>query len=185
MPTKGQIITNAINGNSYEFMETSKDTGGAFVTMKATINQKGKLVPDHFHTLQDETFEVVSGQMTILSEGTTIILNAGDKISLPRNMPHNHFNESDAPLVYIHTVTPALDFEYLIENMIGLVGDGKSIDGKLSLVQQLVTLKYLDSKSFLVDMPLGVQKFLMNTVAPVARLLGYRAVYKKYSGFEK
>jgi hypothetical protein len=48
-----------------------------------------------------------------------------------------------------------------------------------------VSIKYLDSKSFLADIPLGVQKVLMNTIAPIGRLFGYRAIYKKYSGIEK
>src|SRR5690606_9413246 len=132
------------------------------------------------HTLQDETFEVISGELTIEKEGETTILSSGEKMTLVRNTPHNHFNAADEKVVYKHTVEPALDFEYLIENLIGLIGDSKNMDGKLSMVQQLVTLKYLDSKSFLADTSPRVQILLMNTVAPVARLFGYRAIYKKY-----
>jgi hypothetical protein len=46
-------------------------------------------------------------------------------------------------------------------------------------------LRYLDSKTYLAALPLGVQKVLMHTVAPVGRMLGYRAIYNKYSGIEK
>lgn len=53
------------------------------------------------------------------------------------------------------------------------------------MVQELVTLKYLDSKTFLADIPVGIQKILMYTIAPLGRLFGYRAIYKKYSGIEK
>lgn len=185
MPSKGQTITNVTNGDSYEFLETSGDTKGSRVTMRATIHSKGQLVPNHFHVLQDETFEVVSGQLTVFYEGKTRKLSSGDKISLPRNIPHNHYNNEDTPVTYIHSVTPALDFDYLIENLVGLAADGKSKNGKYGLVQELVTLKYLDSKSYLADIPVAIQKVLMNTVAPMARLFGYRAIYKKYSGIEK
>jgi quercetin dioxygenase-like cupin family protein len=185
MPTKGQTIINPTNGDSYEFIETAKDTQGERVCMKAIINSKGQLVPKHFHVFQDETFEVVSGQLTILLEGQTRILSAGEKITLQKNVPHNHYNNEDAAVTYIHTVTPALDFDYLIENLVGLAADGKGDNGKYGLVQELVTLKYLDSKSYLADIPIGVQKMLMNTVAPIARWFGYRAIYKKYSGIEK
>jgi quercetin dioxygenase-like cupin family protein len=185
MPTKGQISTNIITGDSYEFLETAKDTTGERVTLKATIKSKGQYVPDHFHVFQDETFEIVSGKMTIKTEGKTTTLNAGEKITLPKNIPHNHFNNESEALVYIQTVRPALDFDYLVENLIGLASDGKSKNGKYGLMQELVTLKYLDSKAYLAEIPIGIQKFLMNTVAPVGRLLGYRAVYKKYSDMEK
>ncbi len=185
MPVQGQTITNPTNGDSYTFIETAKDTNGARVSMKASIKSKGQLVPKHYHVLQDETFEVISGQLTVFFEGQTRKITAGEKITFPKNIPHNHYNDDDDTVVYIHTVTPALDFDYLIENLVGLAADGKSKNGKYGLVQELVSLKYLDSKSYLADLPMGVQNILMNTVAPVARLFGYRAIYQKYSGIEK
>jgi quercetin dioxygenase-like cupin family protein len=185
MPTKGQIITNPTNGDMYEFIETAKDTNGERVTMKAHIHSKGQLVPNHLHVYQDETFEVLSGSLTIWLNGNTKTLSAGDKMLLPKNTPHNHYNNGDIPVSYIQTVTPAFDFDYLIENLVGLAADGKSKNGKYGLVQELVALKYLDSKTYLSDIPLGVQKILMNIIAPIGRLFGYRAIYKKYSGIEK
>ena len=185
MPTKGQKTFNPENGDSYEFLETAKDTNGQHVTLKATIHSKGEFVPRHFHVYQDETFEVVSGKLTVWSDGQTRTLSAGEKITLPKNIPHNHFNLEDFPLCYIHTVTPALDFDFLVENLAGLAADGKSKNGKYGFIQELVTLKYLDSKAYLAGIPIGIQKVLMNTIAPLARLFGYRAIYKKYSGIEK
>ncbi len=185
MPAKGQILVNPINGDSYEFVETAQSSHGDRVVVKTTVKGKGQFVPDHFHALQDEKYEVISGQLTIRLDGKTFVVPAGDSITLTSNVPHNHYNNDDIPVSYIHTVTPALDFDYLIENLVGLAADGKSKKGRYGLVQELVTLKYLDSKSFLTGIPPGIQKILMNTVAPVGRLFGYRAIYKKYSGIEK
>ncbi len=185
MPSKGHIIIDPTNGDSYGVIETAKDTNGERVTVKTMLKSKGQVVPKHFHVLQDETFEVISGQLTVLLEGKTHRISAGKKITLPKNIPHNHYNDENSPVTYLHSVTPALDFDYLIEYLVGLAADGKSKNGKYGLVQELVTLKYLDSKSFLADIPVGLQKVLMNTIAPIARLLGNRAVYKKYSGIEK
>jgi quercetin dioxygenase-like cupin family protein len=185
MPTKGQISLNPQSGDKYEFLETAKDTAGERVTLKAEIHSKGQLVPEHFHVLQDETFEVLSGKLTIVLEGKSQVLSAGEKIMLPKMVAHNHYNNENAPVKYIHTVAPALDFDYFIENLIGLAADGKAKNGKYGLVQELVTLKYLDSKAFLAGIPVGVQKAMMNTIAPICRMFGYRAIYKKYSGIEK
>src|SRR5690606_18860419 len=145
MPTKGEITTNPITGDSYEFLETAEDTDGQRVVLKATIKSKGQLVPNHFHVFQDETFEIISGQLTVWSNGQLQTLAAGEKIILQKNMPHNHYNNENIPVSYIHSVTPALDFDFLIENLIGLAADGKSKNGKYGLVQELVTLKYIDS----------------------------------------
>jgi len=176
---------NPVTGDVYEFMETSKDTNGERVTMKATISGKGKMVPNHIHVLQDESYEVTSGVLTIWQDGVITKLPAGEKMTLARNKPHNHYNDADLPVSYIHSVTPALDFDYLVENLVKLSIDGKMHNGKAGFIQELVTLKYLDSKTFLAAIPVGTQKALMNIIGPIGRLFGYRAVYKKYSGIEK
>ena len=116
MPTKGQLLQNPDTGEVYEFLETAKDTNGVRIKMKMTLNKKGKLVPDHFHVLQDETFEVLSGKLTFLLDGKIQTLSAGEKITLPKNKPQNHYNTTEEPLVLIHSVTPALNFDYLLEN---------------------------------------------------------------------
>jgi quercetin dioxygenase-like cupin family protein len=185
MPSKGQILTNPIDGNTFEYLQTAKDTQGERVVMKTSIKSKGQIVPNHIHLLQEETFEVLSGQLCIWLDGKSSTLSAGQKVTLPKNKPHNHYNNDDVTVTYIHSVTPALDFDYLVENLVGLAADGKGKNGKFGLMQELVVVKYLDSKTYLADIPLIVQKVLMNTIAPIGRLLGYRAIYKKYSGIEK
>jgi quercetin dioxygenase-like cupin family protein len=185
MPTKGQILTNPNTGDIFEFIETAKDSNGGKVVIKSTIKDKGELVPNHFHVFQDETFEVVSGKLTIWMDGKHQKIAAGGKITLSKRKPHNHYNDEEEPLVYIHTTSPALDFDYFMENLIGLASDGKMKNGKAGLVQELVTLRYMDSKAYLADIPVFVQKVLMYTIAPIARLFGYRAFYKKYTSIEK
>ena len=129
--------------------------------------------------------EFLQGKVFLI--GLTFIDNKGDLIE--QYQTHGIVSElTDDGLIRIKrkdNVTPALDFDYLLENIIGLTIDGKMPNGKAGLVQELVTLKYLDSKSYLADIPIGLQKFLMNVIAPIGRMFGYRAIYKKYSGIEK
>lgn len=185
MPATGQITTNPLTGDTYEFLETSESSNGKRVVIKSTIRTKGPVVPNHFHALQDEIFEVLSGKLTVWTDGKLHTIPAGERIVLPKNKPHNHYNNEDSEISYIHYIEPGLDFDYLIENLIALASDGKSKNGKYGLMQELVTLKYLDSKTYLADIPLTLQKVLMHTIAPIGRILGYRAIYKKYSGIEK
>jgi hypothetical protein len=92
-----------------------------------------------------------------LFNAQTKTLTTGEKITLPKNIPHNHFNNENISVTYIHTVTPALDFDYLIENLAGLAADGKYKNRKYGLVQEMVTFRYLESKLYLADIPIGVQ----------------------------
>ncbi len=88
-------------------------------------------------------------------------------------------------MVLIHTVTPGLDFDYLLETLIGLSIDGKVKNGKMGFLQQFTLLKYTKSKNYLANIPIWIQKILINSVGPIGYLLGYRAVYKKYSDTEQ
>lgn len=185
MALQGQVLINPVSGDIYEFVDVAKSTGGNRVVIRATVHTKGQLVPNHLHVFQDETFEIISGELTVWLNGELRKLGIGESLLLPKNVPHNHYNDSTEPVVYLHTVSPALDFEHLIENLVGLASDGKSKNGKYGLMQELMALRYLDSKAYLADKPIGIQKFLAGVLAPVGRLFGYRAVYKKYSGFDK
>src|SRR5437016_4435016 len=89
MPQKGQVIKNPTTGDHFEYLETSKDTNGERMTLKQTIYTKGHLYPNHFHTLQDENFEVIAGKLTIWLDGKTQTISAGENITLPKNKPHN------------------------------------------------------------------------------------------------
>ena len=185
MPSKGQIIEDKFTKNVYEFVETAEDTKGEFVKFKMTLKDKGKIAPAHIHILQDEIFEVVSGKMTYFLNGEEHVVQAGESVTLPKNIPHNHYNNHDEPLVMYQTVKPAYDIDYFVENLVGLANDGKVKNGDMGLLQALVTVKYLDSPSLLADIPTGIQKVLANVIAPIARMFGYRALYKRYTGLDK
>ncbi len=185
MPEQGQILTNKYNGDSFKFLETAKSTNGNHVTIEVTLKSKGRTVDDHIHLIQDETFKVTSGRLTYFLNNEKHYLSSGDEITLPKNLPHNHYNTDDEPVVYTQTISPALDIDYFIENLFGMINDGKMPKGKLPFLQAMVTLKHLDSPSLLAKLPRGLQKGLATFLAPIGRLLGYRAIYEKYTGIEK
>ena len=78
--------------------------------MKVTL-QPGSLKPVmHLHESGDETFEVISGKLSYQLGHQQGIIGPGEKILLPKSVPHTHFNAEDAPLVVYQTIAPALDF---------------------------------------------------------------------------
>jgi len=185
MPTKGQILKDKFTGDTIEFIETSSDTNGERVTLKVTLKSKGQTVDDHIHLIQEESFKVLAGRMTYVKNGEQKHISAGEEVVLPKNEPHNHYNTSDEPAEFIQTITPGIDVDLFLENLFGMINDGKVIEGKLSLLQAMVTARYLESPSRLAAIPMGLQNFLIKTFGPLARLFGYRAIYKKYTGIEK
>jgi quercetin dioxygenase-like cupin family protein len=46
-------------------------------------------IPPHIHTLEDEIFRVIKGQVEIMIDGKTTVLNEGDVAFAPKNVPHS------------------------------------------------------------------------------------------------
>lgn len=185
MAFKGQVLHNPFTGDRYEFLATSRDTDGDFVKIKVTLGFKGIPIPNHIHLYQDERFEVIYGKLAVMAEGDLFMLYPGDAKEIPKKQSHNHYKGHNSRTVYIQTIAPALDFEYLLETLDRLGREGKIRNGRIGFLQKMVLLKYIDSKRVLADVPMRLQNVLVNTFAPLGRILGHRAIYKKYSGIEK
>lgn len=168
-------------GETFEMVETSRETGGRYTRMKVTL-QPGSLQPVmHLHESGDETFEVISGKMSYQLGKQQGVIGPGEKILLPKGIPHTHYNAEKEPLVVYQTVSPSLDFEVFIETFCGLLNDGRFRNGQPPFLQIMVWIQTLQSKTFLASIPVGVQKALAFILTPTAFLLGYRKSYPKYS----
>lgn len=62
--------------------------------------------PVHVHHRTDETFYVLSGQLTLWVDGQFHELNPGDYVHIPRGVPHAQGNRGDAPTHLLLTVSP-------------------------------------------------------------------------------
>jgi len=70
----------------------------------------------HIHTLQTETFHVISGVMVARIKGQDdITVSSGETITVPANIIHSFSNgRTDEPLVSRIVVEPALDFQWFL-----------------------------------------------------------------------
>ena len=182
MPYINKPITLA-SGDSIELLETSAMTGGEHVRTRIIFAAGGIRVPPHVHPLQDETLEVVSGELTCVLAGKKQVVNTGSSIKLPRGVGHQHYSEGPQGAVTIQTMTPGLDFDYLLENLFGYGAEG-NLKGPSFLLQLLVFLGKMKSAFAHAHIPLWFQKGVADMVTPIAYLLGYRAVYQRFSGEE-
>lgn len=180
MVKKGDIIINKLSGDIVEFLETSEDTGGKYTRIKFTVKPGGFNPVEHVHPQFDESFRVLSGKLSYKLSGDDYYIPAGRKITLPKGIPHTHYNNEQVDLVMEQTFTPSLDVEMFLENLFGLTADGKLHNGSPEFLQLMVWLRKLKAKTYLAKIPLGAQNFLSFILAPVGLLFGYRASYDKY-----
>ena len=84
---KGEGRKLNILGDQQLIKLTGKDTDGKF-TVILQDNPPNTQIPMHVHKNEDELYRVIEGEVEFTVDGKTTLLNGGDSIFLPRNIPH-------------------------------------------------------------------------------------------------
>lgn len=185
MAHQGQIWKDAVTGDVVEMLETTNDSKGERIQFRFNIKPGGFKPVEHIHPDQDEIFEIIRGKFTYILDGKKNAAGPGDKVILPKGIKHTHYNDEPyVDLEMVQSIVPALDSENLVESILGLSRDGQLKNGEPKFLQVMVWLRHYKAKVYLAKVPAGMQKFLSFVLAPVGRLVGYKAAYKKYSGFD-
>jgi quercetin dioxygenase-like cupin family protein len=74
-------------GDSYRFLVTGAESGGAYFAMEATVPSGGG-PPPHIHRNEDETFYVLEGEVEFLLGDRIVTGGAGDFVNVPRGTVH-------------------------------------------------------------------------------------------------
>lgn len=83
--------------------------------------------PPHTHTLEDEYFYIVSGELNVLLGDETRVLKTGDFAAFTRGHTHMFWNGSEAPVKLIMTTTGSA-FESFMSSVGPRLADAKPQD---------------------------------------------------------
>lgn len=181
MAYKGKKISNSVTGQDILFIQTGIESNGELLEMESTYQPHSKEPKPHYHPFQEEFFQVVSGEVNVRIDGRVIKLNSGEKLHIPRNRVHSMWNASAFETVVNWKVRPAMDTEYLLETATGLANDGKTNkDGVPSLFQTALLVNKFQNVFRIANPPFWIQRVLFFFLAPLAKILGYRATYHQY-----
>ena len=181
MAKQGDVIENPVTGERIVFRQTAQDTNGELLQFDLFLKPHGFVPLEHVHSRQEERVEVISGLAGYRLGGKEEDLSAGQAAALPPGIPHTLWNNSDNETHLVMDVRPALQMETVLETVFGLARDGKTNDKGMPnpLHGALLAREY---ELFLAGPPIPLQRAGMAVLAPLARLLGYRTRYEKYSG---
>jgi hypothetical protein len=134
--------------------------------------------PEHVHPFQQSSAEVISGSLRFRVNGEEHSVGPGEFISIPANTPHHFWNDGAEEAHSIQEFRPALKTDQFFEAFFGLAQDGKLNEkGLPPLLQLAVMVPHFGDEIRLTSAPWGLQKAFFGALAPVGRLLGYRAEY--------
>jgi quercetin dioxygenase-like cupin family protein len=178
----GHVMENPVGGEDrIVFTKTAQQTGGEVFGLEVFIRAGARGTPEMVHPLQDESFEILSGSLDFRVGGQERRLEAGESLLIPKGTPHNWWNASDEEAHALVELRPALRSEELFANIYGISGEAGSFSNPL---QMAVLINEHFDEGHLTKPPLPVQKAVFGALAPVGRLLGYKAHYPRYSGWE-
>ncbi len=93
-------------GELMTFLITGEETGGAFFLADVSVAPGGG-TPPHIHSLEDESFHLLEGKLSIQVGGNTIAASPGDFVYLPRGIAHSFQNTGDVTARAQVLVAPA------------------------------------------------------------------------------
>ena len=176
----GDTIHNPVTGERILFLETSADTNGERVVLECTVEPRGFVAAAHVHPLQTERFEVLEGRVAFKVDGSEFVALPGAVAEVEAGQAHKFWNAGDEPARFRCTVTPALQFEQLIETMYGLGKTNKK--GMPNPIRLAVIANAHFDDVRLPFPPAWMQKAGLALGAPLGRMLGYKPGYEPQPG---
>ena len=183
MAHQGDVIENPVSGDRIVFRKRARDTNGELLQFDVFLKPHGFGPAEHIHSRQEERFQVISGTVCFRVREHEQSASTGQVLVVPPGTPHTLWNDSDDEGHLIVELRPALKTEAFFETIFGLARDGKTNErGIPNLLQGALLAR--EYEAYLSGPPLPVQKAFVAMVAPIGRLLGYRAWYPRYSRSE-
>lgn len=182
MSKTGETFENPRSGEYGYVRLGTEDTNGELVISDMRIRPGGAVIGAHIHPHIHERFTVLDGQVGYQLGDKKGVAVAGDVLDLPPGVLHDWWNASDTEEAHVIVeITPAERFERLISTLFGLAHMGKTnAQGVPNLLHMaVISQEYADVVQF-VSPPLWIQKALFAVLAPIGRLLGYKAYYPEF-----
>lgn len=179
MIKKGDTIVNVRTGQKMTFLETWAETNGTQLKIDCVSPASSAREKSHFHPYQENRFTILKGGLHFTINGKEQLAIVGDIISIPKNIPHSFYNSGHTDAHYIQEFFPALKIDSLFETFFVLAREDKlNKSGTPNIFRTaLILLNY--KKEIRLAQPTWIlQKITFKLLAPIARLMGYKAFYE-------
>jgi quercetin dioxygenase-like cupin family protein len=181
--TEENPLVHPVTGERIVFRRRSRDSGGEFLEMTLVLGPSGFVAAEHVHPGQEERFEISGAPVMFRVGGVERLYQPGEVAVVAPGTPHTWWNPGDEEVTTLIRISPALDTETFFETFFGLARDGKV--GRKGLPNPLQMMVLARAYRREMQLPRARQRMLYPiavAMAPIARALGYRGRYDKYSG---
>lgn len=184
MSKAGDVFANPITGESGYIRLGTQETNGELIVSDLRVRLGGAVIGAHIHPTVDERFTVLNGKIGYLLGEKRGVLQPGESIALPHGIPHDWWNAGEQEARVIVEMRPGRRMEQLVTTLFSLAREGKTNKQGVPNPFQMAIIaqEFADVVVFLKP-PRWIQKLLFGMLAPVGRLLGYKAIYPHHLKF--
>ena len=176
-------LVHPVTGERIVFRRRARDTGGELFEMNLMLGPSGFIATEHVHPNQEERFEIAGAPAMFRVGGVERLYQPGETAVVPAGTPHVWWNPGEREVTTLIQFRPALDTETFFETFFGLAQDGKvGRNGLPNPLQMLVLARDYHREMQLPPARQRVLYPLAVVLSPIARAVGYRGRYEKYSG---
>jgi quercetin dioxygenase-like cupin family protein len=178
----GDKIENPVTGERIVVRVGTEDSGGELLAVDVYVRPGGAVTGEHVHPTIEESFMVVRGRVGFRIDGRESIAELHQRVHVPAGVAHYWWNAGEEEAHIIVEISPGERFEKMARKLFGLAQDGKTNSkGMPNLLQGAIFAREFSDVLYFTKPPLIVQRLLFGALAVIARALGYRGSYTKYS----
>lgn len=165
-----RTIYNPVLQETVTFTKMATETGGALSELEITLKPQGGN-PAHHHRGYAETFTALDGELTLILDNKTVVLQPGESYEVKGGVVHRFFNATPGQIRFRNEVRPGhTGLENSLRILSGLAADGL-YDEKKEIPKHLSHLAMIGMMS---DMRLPGAMFLTTPVLKVIAALARR-----------
>ena len=159
---------------------TIRDRGPGALVLEVRVPPDMIRPPLHVHRSQQESFEVLQGQVTIRAGREQQVLGPGGRFAVNPATPHTWWNSGDDDVLLLAEFRPPGHAQSFFETFCGMAAEGRcNAMGTPPFLQIAASARYWDM--YLAGPPIILQRALFAALGPLARARGYRASYHRFS----
>ncbi len=148
-------------------------TGGRSFDMEMVLQPHAGGTPIHVHPEATESYEVLEGQLEVYVGGTWKSLEAGEKITVEKGVPHTFRNPRSSITRLYNTHQPAMRYDEFFLGLSNVANSGVIRSGRMSF-RALLALAVLWTSYEREIRSVRPPHLVMRVLGRLGRMLGYR-----------
>lgn len=177
----GDVFQNLVTGERAVVIAGSADSTDGSIAAHLFVPPGATGPGPHYHPSSAERLRVLSGRVALQLGDEQLELGPGADVTINAGAVHQWRNAGRGEAQLLVQLAPGRRIELVLATMFGLANEGRTDSrGRPRLLQRAVIAKEFRDVLVFVHPPNAVQALAFGLLAPLGRLLGYRAYDRRF-----